>query len=108
MENEWSYKSLSVKEGLKPGSKHFQYFFVVSEGEQKKCNYCVWIEDEVLPRFDASRDFKAILDSHRGEWSKWAKEKIDQKDFRNIVLRFDKEGHKEMDLDKMDKKLSMK
>ena len=35
MENEWSYKSLSIKEGLKPGSKHFQYFFVVSEGEQK-------------------------------------------------------------------------
>jgi hypothetical protein len=107
MENEWSYKSLRVKEGLKPGSKHFQYFFVVSEGEQKKCNYCVWIEDEVLSRFDSSKDFKAILDSHRGDWSKWVKEKIDQKDFRNVVLKFDKGGHKEMDLNKMDKKLSM-
>jgi hypothetical protein len=107
MENEWSYKSLRVKEGLKPGSKHFQYFFVVSEGEQKKCNYCVWIEDEVLSRFDSSKDFKAILDSHRREWSKWVKEKIDQKDFRNVVLKFDKGGHKEMDLNKMDKKLSM-
>jgi hypothetical protein len=110
MENQWSYKSLRVKEGLKPGSKHFQYFFVVSEGEQKKCNYCVWcvwIEDEALSRFSASKDFKAILDSHRGNWSKWVKEKIDQKDFRNMVLMFDKEGHKEMDLDKMDKKLSM-
>ena len=31
MENEWSYRSLSVKEGLKPGSKHFQYFFIVSD-----------------------------------------------------------------------------
>jgi hypothetical protein len=47
MENEWSYKSLSVKEGLKPGIKHFQYFFVVSERGQKKCKYCVWIEDNV-------------------------------------------------------------
>gem|GEM_PF-5330183 len=24
MENEWSYKSLEVEVGLKPGSKHFQ------------------------------------------------------------------------------------
>ena len=107
MEKQWFYKHLSVKEGLKPGSKHFQYFFVVSEGGQKKCNYCVWIEDDVLSRFDASRDFKAILDSHRGDWNKWVKEKIDQKDFRNMVLMFDKEGHKEMDLEKVDKKLSM-
>jgi hypothetical protein len=107
MGKEWSYKSLRVKEGLKPGSKHFQYFFVVSEGEQKKCNYCVWIEDEALSGFDASRDFKAILESHRGDWSNWVKEKIDQKDFRNVVLKFDKQGQNEMDLNKMDKKLSM-
>jgi hypothetical protein len=107
MENEWSYKSLIVKEGFKPGSKHFQYFFVVSEGGQKKCNYCVSIEDEALPRFSASKNFKVILDSHRGDWDKWVKEKIDREDFRNMVLMFDKEGHKEMDLDKMDKKLRM-
>jgi len=107
MENEWSYKSFSVKGGLKPGSKHFQYFFVVSEAGQKKCNYCVWVEDEALSRFSATKNFKAILDSHQGDWNKWVKEKIDQKDFRNMVLRFDKEGHKEIDLDKMDKKLSM-
>jgi hypothetical protein len=107
MENEWSYKSLRVKEGLKPGSKHFQYFFIVSEGGQKKCNYCVWIEDAALSRFSASKNFKAILDSQRGDWNKWVKEKIDQKDFRNMVLMFDKEGQKEMDLDKMDQKVSM-
>jgi hypothetical protein len=107
MEHEWSYERLSVKEGFKPGSKHFQYFFVVSEGGQKKCNYCVWIEDEALSRFNASKDFNAILDSHRGDWGKWVKEKIDRKDFRNMVLMFDQEGQKEMDLDKMDKKLSM-
>jgi hypothetical protein len=107
MEEEWSYKSLSVKEGLKPGSTHFQYFFVVSEGEQKKCNYCVWIEDEALSHFDPTGDFNAIFEAHRGDWSKWVKEKIDQKDFRNIVLKFDQEGHKEMDLNKMEKKLIM-
>ena len=107
MGNEWSYKSLRVKEGLKPGSKHFQYFFVVSEGEKKKCNYCVWIEDEVLSRFDASKDFRAILDSHREDWNKWVEKMIDQGDFRNRVLKFDKEGHKEMDLTSMGEKLSM-
>jgi len=107
MENEWSYKSLKVKEGFRPGSKHFQYFFVVSEAGKKKCNYCVWIQDEALSRFNASKDFNAILDSHRGDWNKWVKEKIDQKDFRSMVLLFDQHGHKEMDLDKMDKKLTM-
>ncbi len=107
MENRWKYKEFEVWENLKPGSKHFQYFFVVKEKGQKKCNYCVWIEDEALSRFSASKNFKAILDSHRGDWSQWVKEKIDQKDFRNMVLMFDKEGHKEMDLDKLDKKLSM-
>jgi len=107
MENEWSYNSVSIKEGLKPGSKHCQYFFVVSEGGQKKCNYCVWLKDEALASFSASKNFKTILDSHRGDWVKWVKEKIDQKDFRNMVLMFDNEGHKEMDLDKMDKKLRM-
>jgi hypothetical protein len=108
MEKEWSYKSLTIKEALKPGSKHFQYFFVVSEGEHKKCNYCVWIEDEALSRFNASRNFKVIIESHQGDWSKWVKDKIDQKDFRNMVLKFDKEGQKEVDLDKMDEKLRMR
>jgi hypothetical protein len=107
MKKEWSYKHLEVEEGFKPGSKHFQYFYNVSEGGQKKCNYCVWIEDAALPRFDASKSFNAILDSHREDWNKWVKGKIDQKDFRNVVLMFDQEGQKEIDLDKMDKKLSM-
>lgn len=108
MENKWSYKNLNVSEGFKPGSKHFQYFFLVSEAGQKKCNYCVWIEDEALSRFGSSKDFEAIVDSHREDWNQWVKQKIDQKDFRNMVLRFDKEGQEELDLEKMDKKLSMK
>ena len=107
MEKEWSYKNLKVKEGLKPGSKHFQYFYLVSDEGQKRCNYCVWIDDESLLRFSASKDFKEILDAHEADWSQWVKDKIDRKDFRNLVLMFDKEGQKEMDLDKMDKKLSM-
>jgi hypothetical protein len=41
MENKWIYKDHEIKEGLKPGAKHFQYFYLVSEGGQKKCNYCV-------------------------------------------------------------------
>lgn len=107
MEGEWHYNNLKVKEGLKPDSPHFQYFFVVSEGEQKKCHYCVWIEDEALSRFDPTGDFRAIFETHREDWSKWVKEKIDQKDFRNMVLKFDREGGNELDLDRLDTKLSM-
>ena len=107
MEKEWEYKNLKVKTGLKPGSKHFQYFFVVSEGDQKKCNYCVWIEDEALSDFDAAKSFETIVSSNEKGWNQWVKEKIDVSDFRNVVLKFDKNGKQEIDLEEMDKKLSM-
>jgi hypothetical protein len=104
---EWSYKKYQIKEGLKPESKHFQYFFVVSEGGDKKCNYCVWIEDEALSRFDSSKKFDAILSSRRQEWANWVKEKIDKGDFRNSVLKFETEGEKEIDLAEMEEHLTM-
>jgi len=34
-EKTWSHQNLQIKEGLKPGSKHFQYFFLVSEEERR-------------------------------------------------------------------------
>ena len=39
MQKTWSYKNYEIKEGLKPGSSQFRYFFVVSESGEKKCNY---------------------------------------------------------------------
>lgn len=104
---EWSYKEYQIKEGLKPGSKNFQYFFVVSKGGDKKCNYCVWIEDEALSRFDPSKAFDAIVSSERQDWCKWVKEKIDNQDFRNSVLKFEREGEKEIDLAEMEAHLTM-
>jgi hypothetical protein len=108
MENTWAYKNYMIKEGLKPGAKHFQYFYVVSEGNEKKCNYCVWIEDEALAGFDPSKDFNAIVSSRNEEWNKWVKGKIDSDDFRSVVLKFDKTGRKEIDLAEMEEHLSMK
>ena len=107
MEKQWSYKDYQVKEGLKPGSRHFQYFFVVSEGEEKKCNYCVWIEDEALSRFDQTEDFDAVVSSQREAWTKWVTKKIDAGDFQNRVLKFDKTGEQEIDLSEMTKHISM-
>ena len=107
MEKQWSYKNYQVKEGLKPGSKHFQYFFVVSEGGEKKCNYCVWIEDEALSRFDESKNFDKIVSSNREDWNKWVHGKIDAGDLQSKVLKFEKAGKKEIDLAEMNKHLSM-
>jgi len=107
MENQWSYKNCHIKDGQKPESKHFQYYYVVSEGSQKKCNYCVWIVDEALSRFDKSRDFSAIASTQRAVWNKWVKGKIDAGDFRNKVLKFEKDGEKEIDLSEMAESLSM-
>ncbi len=52
MQKKWTYKNWEIKEGSKPGSSKFQYFFVVSEKGVKKSNYCVWIKDDALSRFD--------------------------------------------------------
>ena len=107
MENQWPYKNYQIKDGLKPGSKHFQYFYVVSENENKKCNYCVWIVDEALSRFDRSRDFASRVSSQREIWNKWVKGKIDQGDFGNKVLKFEMDGEKEIELSEMSAHLSM-
>jgi len=107
MEKRWSYGDYQIEDGLKPGSVHFQYFYVVSEGGRKKCNYCVWIEDEALSRLGSSGDFASIVSLHREAWNKWVKSKIDAKDFGNKVLKFEKDGEKEIELSEMSAHLSM-
>ena len=107
MEEHWAYNNYQIKDGTKPKSKHFQYYYVVSEGSEKKCNYCVWIVDEALFRFDKSKDFGAIISSQREVWNKWVKGKIDAGDFGNKVLKFEKDGEKEIELSEMTEYLSM-
>jgi hypothetical protein len=107
MENQWFYKNYEIREGLRPGAAHFQYFYVVSEGEAKKCHYCVWIVDEALTRFDQSGDFASIASSQRETWTEWVKGKIDAGDFGSKVLKYDKDGEKEIDLSEMTAHLSM-
>lgn len=107
MEKEWTYQGYKIEEGLKPGSKNFQYFFLVSEGGEKKCNYCVWIEKDALPSFDSDGDFEAIISSKKEDWGNWVREKIGQGDFRNVVLKLGKEGQSEVDLSEMKEKMSL-
>ena len=107
MDNQWSYKDYQIRDGLKPGSTHFQYFYVVSEQSKKKCNYCVWIVDAVLTNFDQSGDFVSIVSSQREIWNRWVKGKIDAGDFGNKVLKYDRDGKKEIELSEMTTHLSM-
>lgn len=101
MQNTWTYKNFEISEGLKPGSKTFRYFFRVLEAGEKKCNYCVWIVDDALTRFDPSTDFEAIVASCKAAWHQWVKGKIDGGDFRNRVLKFEKSGEREINLSDM-------
>lgn len=107
MDNEWPYKDYLIRDGLKPGSAHFQYFYVVSERAKKKCNYCIWIVDEALARFDPSEDFDSIVSAQREVWNKWVKGKIDAGDFDNKVLKYERDGEKEIALSEMTAHLSM-
>jgi hypothetical protein len=101
MDASWDYNNYQIKDGLKPESKHFQYFYVVKKGEEKKCNYCVWIVDEALSRLNNSKDFSAIVASQKEGWNKWVKGKIDAGDFRSKVLKYEKDGEKEIELSEM-------
>jgi hypothetical protein len=79
----------------------------VSESGEKKCNYCIWIADDALSRFDSSRDFSSIVSSQIENWHDWVKEKIDDADFRNRALKFEKTGQKEIDLSEMTEHVDM-
>ena len=107
MADTWSHRGFEVRAGLKPGSGHFQYFYVVSRGREKKCKYCVWIEDEALAGFDTGKDFESIASSNRDQWNAWVRDKIDREDFRSMVLKYDRSGSQEVDLEQMDEKLTM-
>jgi hypothetical protein len=107
MQKSWSYKNYEIKEGLKPGSSQFRYFFVVSESGAKKCNYCVWIVDDALSRFDPAKDFNSIVSSQIETWQEWVKEKIDAAEFRNRALKFEKTSEKEIDLSEMTEHVTM-
>lgn len=107
MQKAWSYKSYEIKEGLKPKSSQFRYFFVVSESGKKKCNYCVWIVDGALSQFDQSKDFNAIVSSQIESWQEWVKGKIDASDFRDRALKYEKTGEIEIDLSEMAEHVTM-
>ena len=107
MQKKWTYKNYEIQEGLKPGSTTFRYFFVVSEKGKKKSNYCVWIKDDALFRFDQSKNFDTIISSQRENWGKWIKEKIDARDFQNRALKFDKTGETEINLSEMNGHVTM-
>ena len=107
MQKTWSYKNYEIKEGLKPGSSQFRYFFVVSESGEKKCNYCVWIVDDAVSRFDESKDFNTIVCTQIEAWHEWVKKKIDAAEFKNRALKIDKTGEKEIALSEMVEHVTM-
>jgi len=101
MKNTWTYKNHDIEEGLKPGSKTFRYFFKIFENGDKKCNYCVWIADDALGKFDPSKKFDGIIASNKADWHQWVKDKIDNVDFRNRALKLELEGQHEINLSDM-------
>ena len=107
MQKTWTYKDYEIAEGLKPGSSQFRYFFTISEGQEKKCHYCVWIADEALSGFDPAENFEASVSSHAATWHAWVKAKIDGEDFSNRALKIDSTGETEINLSEMTNHITM-
>lgn len=104
MDNKWVYNDYQVEEGLKPGSRQFRYYFRVAKDGVKKCNYCVWIEDEALSRFDKSENFVEIISSQKESWTRWVQEKIDAGDLKSKALKFGEKGQEEVDLSELNER----
>ena len=64
------------------------------------------MEDEVPGCHTNGGCYAEIAASKREEWSKWVQSKIDNKDFRNLVLKIDKAGQQEINLNEMKEKLN--
>ena len=56
------------------------------------------IAEDALGQFDPSKEFDAIVASRKTAWHQWIKGKIDDGDFQNRALKFEKEGHQEINL----------
>jgi len=113
-ERVFPYKRYMIKEGLKPGSDKFQYYFAVTEGVEKKAHYCVWVDDEVLAK---TKEFQKacrgvleeeFINTHKSEWLKWVEEKLENEDFRDTVLKIEKSGTREIDMSELKEKLEFK
>jgi hypothetical protein len=98
MEKISSYKNYTIKEGPKPGSKKFQYYFTVYEKDKKKAHFCVWVEDAVLKQ-------EKKLDKARGEWFKWVTRRIDEGGLKDTVLKIVQNRIEEIDLNQFDEKI---
>lgn len=98
MEKLSSYKEFTIKEGIKPDSETFQYYFTVYKEDEKKAHFCVWIKDEVLKKAQE-------IEKARNNWFKWVVKKIDEGDFKNTVLKIVEDRIEEIDLDQLDEKI---
>jgi hypothetical protein len=107
MTGTWTYKGFQIHEGLKPGAKKFQYFFVISRaGGQKECRCCVWIPDEALLLFDPRGDFASIVASHAEQWRDWVRKKLDAGDLKDKALRLTPEA-REIELSEIAEKIGV-
>lgn len=98
MEKVSSYKNYTIKEGQKPGSKKFQYYFTVYEKDKKKAHFCVWVEDSVLKQ---EKEFYRARD----EWFQWVTRRIDQGGLKDTLLKIVENRIEEIDLNQIDEKI---
>jgi len=50
-------------------------------------------------------EFEEIAPLKKEQWRRWVQGKIDQEDFRNLVLKLEKNGQREIDLTEMEEEL---
>lgn len=111
-ERVFPYKRYMIKEGLKPGSERFQYYFAVTKEGEKKAHYCVWVDDDVLAEsMEFQKGCRGVVEeqyiaAHKNEWLEWFQKKLDKEDFRDTVLKIEKSGKREIDMSEMKEKLS--
>lgn len=112
----WNYKGYIVDEGLKPHDAkykpdYYQYFFIVKQDDKHIFKYCIWLKKSVIEA-DAGLKKEMQATGHKisqrlyEQATARVKEKIDNQEFTNRLLKVDAGGEEETNLDELEDKLS--
>lgn len=110
----WEYRGYEIDEGMKPHDAnfkddHYQYFFIVKKGGERKFKFCIWANKEALQK-DPEIAEETRLTGHKIPEFIYrmaqarVKEKIDREDFENCLLEHSEKGLNELPLDELNEK----
>lgn len=106
----WESNGFTIEEGPRPGTggeERYEYYFLVLKDDRKVFHYCLWASRSTLSkRASAERTTEnVVIDTLQKKARRQLEQKIEHKNFTNVVFMVDEAGEREIPLDELDTKL---